>query len=147
MRLDSFRRRGFLLQFLSSVSLLLNSGCQAMAVTSTNNCAIVGVGVLGTSLCQQILESNAEKLRGIHVTGITKSTSRHDEIRQQMGASASRLELTTTEQATQDETKFDHVVFCAPPSGFDDYAGAVQHAATTYWKGQGSFVFTSSGGM
>ena len=118
-----------------------------MAVASNNNCAIVGVGVLGTSLCQQLLESKEEKLRDIRVTGITKSTNRHDEIRQQMGASASRLQLTTTDQAAHDDARFDNVVFCAPPSGFEDYAGAVQHAATTLWNGQGSFIFTSSGGM
>jgi hypothetical protein len=48
------------------------------------------------------------------------------------------------------DKSFDTVIFCAPPSGFDDYPGAVEHAASTLWSGLengGSFVFTSSGGM
>jgi hypothetical protein len=46
--------------------------------------------------------------------------------------------------------KFDNVVFCAPPSGFDDYPGAVKDSVTNIWAGPsggGIFVFTSSGGM
>lgn len=45
---------------------------------------------------------------------------------------------------------FKDVVFCAPPSGFDDYPQAVKDAATQLWSGPssgGSFVFTSSGGV
>ena len=45
---------------------------------------------------------------------------------------------------------FKDVVFCAPPSGFDDYPSAVKEAATQLWSGPdsgGSFVFTSSGGV
>jgi hypothetical protein len=46
--------------------------------------------------------------------------------------------------------KFDNVVFCAPPSGFEDYGGAVEDAVANVWSGLengGTFVFTSSGGM
>lgn len=44
---------------------------------------------------------------------------------------------------------FKDVVFCAPPSGFDDYPAAVKEAAAQLWSGSasGSFVFTSSGGV
>ncbi len=45
---------------------------------------------------------------------------------------------------------FKDVVFCAPPSGFENYAQAVKDAATQLWSGPssgGSFVFTSSGGV
>lgn len=45
---------------------------------------------------------------------------------------------------------FDNVIFCAPPSGFEDYPGAVEYAASELWSGiesGGTFVFTSSGGM
>jgi hypothetical protein len=40
-------------------------------------------------------------------------------------------------------------VFCAPPSGFDDYPEAVRDAVTNIWdkSSDGVFVFTSSGGM
>jgi len=46
--------------------------------------------------------------------------------------------------------KFTNVVFCAPPSGSDDYPGAVKDAIDNIWCGPekgGRFVFTSSGGM
>lgn len=41
-------------------------------------------------------------------------------------------------------------MFCAPPSGFEDYPAAVQNVLTNYWAGPsggGVFVFTSSGGI
>merc|ERR1719162_2556575 len=41
-------------------------------------CAIVGVGVLGTSLCNQLLRD--PDLKDWKFTGITKSTTRHDQI-------------------------------------------------------------------
>lgn len=46
--------------------------------------------------------------------------------------------------------KFKNVVFCAPPSGFDDYPSAVKDSITNLWEGPsggGVFIFTSSGGM
>jgi hypothetical protein len=46
--------------------------------------------------------------------------------------------------------KYANVIFCAPPSGFDDYPAAVEDAASNLWEGPsggGVFVFTSSGGM
>jgi len=45
---------------------------------------------------------------------------------------------------------FKDVVFCAPPSGFENYAQAVKDAAAQLWSGPsdgGTFVFTSSGGV
>jgi len=58
------------------------------------------------------------------------------------------LQLSTAEDVPSD-AKFKDVVFCAPPSGFDDYPAAVRNALETYWdKGLGGcFVFTSSGGI
>lgn len=45
--------------------------------------------------------------------------------------------------------KFRDVVFCAPPSGFDDYPAAVHDAVTNTWDHtlDGVFVFTSSGAV
>lgn len=43
---------------------------------------------------------------------------------------------------------YKDVVFCAPPSGFDDYASGITEVATCLWSAtpqRGSFVFTSSG--
>ena len=112
---------------------------------STTSCAVVGVGVLGTSLCRQILES----LGDYTVTGITQSTRRHEEIRQQVRATQDRFRLVTLEELPPEE-KFDNVVFCAPPSGFEDYPAAVKQAAENLWAGAdkgGVFAFTSSGAV
>ena len=55
--------------------------------------------------------------------------------------------------------EFKNIVFCAPPSGFDDYPSAIQNVIDTLWVGGGvkeeegncddscAFIFTSSGGM
>jgi nucleoside-diphosphate-sugar epimerase len=133
-----------------------------MAMTSSNSCAIVGTGVLGTSLCRQILQ--APDLMDMTVTGITKTTSRHDSILSQVtanshdendttGGSSStdhqRFFLKTRDQVANGE-KFKSVVFCAPPSGFEDYPAAVKDAVENLWQGPsggGVFVFTSSGGV
>jgi len=97
------------------------------------------------------------------VTGITKTTNNHEKIISSITSTttiatgtAARESNSLFQVKTMDDIKkqqqqgFDHVVFCAPPSGFEDYAGAVQDAITTVWSGPekgGSFVFTSSGGM
>jgi hypothetical protein len=88
----------------------------------------------------------------ILVTGITKSTNRHESILatipQTTGGGS--FEVKTSQEALLEGKKFKNVVFCAPPSGFDDYPAAVKDAATDLWEGPtggGVFVFTSSGGM
>lgn len=62
--------------------------------------------------------------------------------------SSSSFHLETIEDLPKDK-KFTNVVFCAPPSGFEDYPGAVKDAVDNLWAGSdsGSFVFTSSGGI
>jgi len=125
-------------------------------VTAKSDLAIVGCGVLGTSLCKQLLSSSAFASRT--VVGITKSTSRHDDIRGQVlgnvddGKDNERFVVMTMEEVLSQYNghSFKDVVFCAPPSGFDDYPSAVKDAATQLWSGPdsgGSFVFTSSGGV
>jgi len=119
-----------------------------------STCAVVGVGVLGTSLCQQLLSS--PDFAHVAVTGITKTTARHDDIRKQVMSTTTasaeneqRLRLVTTDGVVQGE-RFRDVVFCAPPSGFDDYAAAVADAVENLWEGPqggGVFCFTSSGGV
>jgi nucleoside-diphosphate-sugar epimerase len=122
----------------------------AMATsTSPSRCAVVGVGVLGTSLCEQILSST--DFADTTVTGITKTTNNHESIREKVGAAYSdRLHLMTADEAAGRGEKFRDVCFCAPPSGSDDYAGAVADAIENLWagpEGGGVFVFTSSGGV
>lgn len=124
--------------------VLLLSSFTATHAMSTVNCAVFGVGVLGTSLCRQILEAFPD----MQVTGITKTKNRHDEIWDQVGRQYDgRFRLCTDDEVNE---KCDNVVFCAPPSGFEDYAGAVQRVIENVWSGPqngGMFIFTSSGGM
>ncbi|KAL3904924.1 MAG: hypothetical protein SGARI_004696, partial [Bacillariaceae sp.] len=119
----------------------------AMATTvSSKECAVVGVGVLGSSLCRQLL-----LLEDWKVTGITKSTARHEDILEQVDdtTTSSSFTLTTADEIATSSKKFPYCVFCAPPSGFDDYGGAVEEAMTNLWDKDagGSFIFTSSGGI
>jgi hypothetical protein len=74
---------------------------------------------------------------------------------------ADRFRLLTSDEAYNNiQEKFDMVVFCAPPSGFDDYPQAVHDAIERLWKKRpndatqsageqqhGLFVFTSSGAV
>ncbi|KAL9190349.1 hypothetical protein ACHAXT_007560 [Thalassiosira profunda] len=123
---------------------------------ATSDLAIVGCGVLGTSLCQQLLsDSNFD---GRTITGVTKSTGRHAAIMEQVLGDTgdadlqARFQLTTMDDILKQDSghSFKDVVFCAPPSGFEDYPSAVKAAAAQLWAGSeggGSFVFTSSGGV
>ncbi|CAB9513656.1 expressed unknown protein [Seminavis robusta] len=118
----------------------------AASQPSQQQCAVIGCGVLGTSLCKQLLAS--PDFEGWTVTGITKTTNNHASILEAVGEEDTRFQVTTMEES-QGKT-FDNVVFCAPPSGFDDYGAAVEHAVTNVWSGLdhgGTFVFTSSGGI
>lgn len=65
-----------------------------------------------------------------------------------IGTSSNSFRLTTLEDISSDE-KFTNVIFCAPPSGFDDYPSAIQETLDNVWVGgdDGKFIFTGSGGM
>lgn len=111
--------------------------------TTTTSVAIIGMGVLGTSLAKQLLETTEYTL-----LGITKSISRHNDLVNEICTNKSykeRLTLKTMDEALNDNEQYANVVFCAPPSGFDDYASAVDSAARL--RSSGSFIFTSSGGV
>jgi hypothetical protein len=138
-----------LIIFLFSLAL---GGIVSVAATSASpsRCAVVGVGVLGTRLCQQILSS--PDFADTTVTGITQTTNNHESIREQAGAAYSdRLQLATTDEAADRGEKFRDVCFCAPPPlGGEDYAAAVADAIENIWagpEGGGVFIFTSSGGV
>ena len=134
------RRRFLFLTLLVSVGAVVT----AMAPPSTS-CAVVGVGVLGTHLCRQLLQESSSTTT---VVGITATARNHGTIRAALDDS-DRLQLFTGDD--DDETKkCTNVVFCAPPSGFEDYPAAVKAAAEKYWigpEGGGTFVFTSSGAV
>lgn len=127
--------------------LLGLTSCLALASTGySDGVAVVGCGVLGTSLCKQILE--CPNFEGRQVIGITKSTTRHDEILQTVGSHDGRFQVKA--YGDLGGQTFKDVVFCAPPSGSDDYPAAVKDAASSVWAGRdsgGTFVFTSSGAV
>jgi len=149
----------FFLHLRTGVSFAVGPSSQGSKITS--DVAVVGCGVLGTSLCKQLLlNSKFQSMSGSSIsyslTGITKTTNRHQSIRDAIGSSASNdifdlITYETTPQAIQQrKKKFCNVVFCAPPSGFEDYADAVKDAMDNIWAGPnsgGTFVFTSSGGI
>jgi hypothetical protein len=131
----------------STVTLAMSAAPPEVSLNKMN-VAVIGVGVLGTSLCRQI---RTEFLVS-SVTGITKSTARHAQIREQVvgadQADSDQFRLVTPDKL--DRRRFENVVFCAPPSGFDDYAAAVKDAVQNIWAGEekgGVFVFTSSGAV
>ena len=67
-----------------------------------------------------------------------------------VGDDEGRFQVSTLDACKAETKTFDNVIFCAPPSGFEDYAGAVENAVANIWSGLekgGTFVFTSSGGM
>ena len=138
-----FTRSDVLVQFALLMASVAN-GFSSSNPPAATQCAVVGVGVLGTSLCRQILETTDWT-----VTGITKTANHHEDIRQAMPAGEAHRLTLTTRDAVPTETKFPNVVFCAPPSGSEDYPSEIKDAIDSLWSGpdDGVFCFTSSGGM
>ncbi|KAL3688235.1 hypothetical protein R1sor_014544 [Riccia sorocarpa] len=93
---------------------------------------VVGPGVLGTLVAQQWFKVNEGEC---NVVGQTNTTNQHDRLRS-MGI------IPVTKDVQKGE-KFSYVIFCAPPSGSEDY-GAEVRAAAERWNGEGSLLFTSS---
>jgi hypothetical protein len=93
------------------------------------------------------------------VTGITKTSNNHESIKNQLqnieNESLSLFDLCTFDDVTTNDQKFKNIIFCAPPSGFEDYPSAIQNVIDNIWSGRGGegnsdagiFIFTSSGGM
>ena len=113
----------------------LKSTSTTSKLSSTSDVAIVGCGVLGTSICKQLLSSN------LKITAITKTTNNHESILKTIG-DADNFELSTYENIKG--KTFTNVIFCAPPSGFDGYPQAIQDTIDTVWNKEGAFIFTSS---
>ena len=78
---------------------------------------------------------------------MTKSKTHHADILAQVGPS-DRFQVKTADACKGE--KYRNVVFCAPPSGFEDYPGTIAECMSDTWAGAGGggvFVFTSSGGI
>ena len=159
MRSRSIRNNLLLVTTVTTATVLAALSSDAVyamssSSTSMSSVAVVGVGVLGSSLCRQILHS--PEFSDAVVTGITRTSNNHEAIRTQvLGNDNERKdgdEKRFRLQRSTDplERKFQNVVFCAPPSGFEDYSGSVKEATEQYWEGPdagGIFVFTSSGAV
>ena len=69
--------------------------------------------------------------------------------------SLSLFDVCTFDDVFTNKQKFKNIIFCAPPSGFEDYPSAIQNVIDNMWSGRveggnsggGIFIFTSSGGM
>ncbi|CAL54696.1 NAD(P)-binding domain [Ostreococcus tauri] len=97
---------------------------------------IVGPGVLGSRIARVWLE----KYPGAVVVGQTNTTNAHAGLTS-IGVSPRTKDFDDDEPSAN--RMFPYVIFSAPPSGSDDYAGEVE-AALRYWNGGGAFAFTSS---
>lgn len=156
----SLRLRVLTVMMLAASSSVVAGFSTTSSSSPKADIAVIGCGVLGTSLCRQLLSHPDFASRCI--TAVTKSTSRHDDIRKQVlqnDEDGDRFVLKTMDDLLGEENDeddddassivFQDVVFCAPPSGFENYPSAVKEAAEKLWSAKkgGSFVFTSSGGV
>jgi len=144
------------LSFAASISMRGGASSSLEAESSSvGDIAVVGCGVLGTSVCRQLMHQPSS-YQFTSITGITKTTARHDDIRahvlsgKQQQDDERKFHVSTVEQVLSQQTKYKNVIFCAPPSGSEDYAKDIEQAITTLWQGPtsgGTFVFTSSGAV
>jgi hypothetical protein len=82
---------------------------------------------------------NRDHARDRH-DALSSSSSSSSSSHHSGGEDDGRFQLTTMEEAMREGWRYRDVVFCAPPSGFDDYPRAVDEVASSLWS-----VFTSSG--
>lgn len=92
---------------------------------------VVGPGVLGRLVAENWLKANPS----CRVYGQTRTMDHHEEL--------GRLGIKPIIKGLDSRNCFPFVIFCAPPSGSEDYPAEVR-AATSQWSGEGSFLFTSS---
>lgn len=112
----------------------------APAASNDRDLLIIGAGVLG----REIAAEWQNLFPGATVIGETRTDKSHDDLR--------ALDITPRISDAQSATATPpYVVFCAPPSGSNDYAGtvhaAVQRALMNDADMTTRFVFTSSGGI
>jgi len=125
---------------------------------SLGDIAVVGCGVLGTSVCRQLMQERPALFTSI--TGITRTTTHHENIRKEVLTADNLVHqekfiLATVDEIRQANKKYNNVIFCAPPSGSVDYTKDVEEAVTKFWIGPGNpsslcrnfFLFTSSGAV
>lgn len=106
---------------------------------------IIGPGVLGSFLGTLWVHDFGTGT----VCGQTKTETNHEKLKR-LGIHPMCTSIGTAPGTAAQEghrKKFANVVYCAPPSGSDDYVADIQTALDTLWDGTGNFVFTSSAGV
>jgi len=98
---------------------------------------IIGAGYLG----KLIGKSWLEKFPGASVYAETRSDSKHSLLRED-----GMLPILRSDREDHPTQSWKNIIFCASPSGNEDYPGELE-AAVQLWDKTGGFVFTSSGGI
>ncbi|TRY68641.1 hypothetical protein TCAL_08889 [Tigriopus californicus] len=108
--------------------------------SKSKNLVIVGAGHLGCRVAQLWRESYPE-------ARIVLKTRSFNEKRATLWSSLGYIPVSSKDPGEAE--KSDCVIFCAPPTGNDNYPDDVHQALQDHWTGsaQGGFVFTSSGGV
>lgn len=99
---------------------------------------IVGPGVLGSYLGTLWNDEFGDGL----VFGQTKTETNHEKLKI-LGINP----MCKSPSLTNNSRRFANVVYCAPPSGSENYVEDIQTALDSSWDGTGNFVFTSSAGV
>lgn len=105
--------------------------CVRVCTAASSDLLVVGPGVLGSQVGSKWLQAKP----GARVVGQTNTDRSHSALKQ-LG-----IEARTKDQATDEQ--FANVIFCAPPSGSDDYQAEIK-AAAQLWSQEGTLLFTSS---
>jgi nucleoside-diphosphate-sugar epimerase len=102
-------------------------------VNDSKSLLVIGAGELGKRVAQ------LWKARfGSRVVGETRTCKNHSEL--------TELGVEPCLRDSSQLAPFPYVVFCASPRGNDNYVDEVKRALTL-WRGDGNFVFTSSGSV
>ena len=113
------------------------SGEEGMSGSGSHTLLVVGPGVLGTRIAQ------GWQQRGLgHVHGKTRSEATRDKLMSLSNGNEANDRLFSAVSVKYDMAKdaqlYRYVVFCAPPSGNEDYAQCVAEAADVVdWDNNG----------
>eukprot|EP00899_Mesostigma_viride_P012024 jgi/Mesvir1/20822/Mv07920-RA.1 len=114
-------------------------GAEFKRAATKDDLLIVGPGVLGSKIAKLWLDDHP----AVRVVGQTNTEKAHERLRA-MGVEPRTKDghLLSGARPPKEDT-FPYVVFCAPPSGSENYVAEVE-AAALWWNGEGAMVFTSS---
>jgi len=113
--------------------------CNKLESSKSKDCdlLIVGAGYLGEIIGTLWLKSGDSK----RVFAETRSNRKHNVL-----SGKGMQPLLRAERNQHPFNQWHNIVFCASPSGNDNYVGELEEAVKL-WSGDGNFVFTSSTGI